>query len=643
LIAAGSPWYLEEIFMVDVVCYYRHSTDNAQQDANSIPRQRDNCRGLVVRNGWRMIEEVEDKGLSGTGDKRNLSLLAQRTRNNEISFDVLLVDDQSRLTRKNVMRILEDVGWLEEQKIKVAFVKADNGKPITIDEWASDPAKLIQGWSNNQTALTAADLSVDGLMNKHQRGHLSWAAKAPFGFDKVEAPLPEGAKDNGKPYMVLRPNEDFPFVENIFKGFLSGSSIRGLVPELEKAPSYDNKVGNWTTIKGILKNPIYCGYWAYGVRNVGKMRVMNERTKRFNLNGNSLEDAASVVEYDVEHAVTKSDFLSVQTILESERSKSRGAYSSQNYRYTSLCKCSFCGGAMIARCRPEGAGGALHTTYFCGASNEKGKKCRDNPKPFAKSFTEKEMDELLQNYFGEEVSHNVSFHWSLIETVAEDIVSSSNSSKSSYQEELAKLDIEEMDIQKAYQQFRKVPDWMIGEQDRITQRRSELDQLLKQGATLSTLVQQQKDDWIAGSGSQGGHYLSIIWNIAEQYAKDELDWPNSKKAEVADQIVSVWLNSLKAGDKVKFFVKDDPDKDSGESVIAGFTFNDPDVVLDVLKSMGLESIKVAWKHGEKRGKAKWLVDGVELNFLWPDSATGLNRTLAGYCDTSSQKPTFNFS
>ena len=71
-----------------VVCYYRHSTDNAQQDANSIPRQRDNCRGLIVRNGWRMIDEVEDKGLSGTGDKKNLSLLAQRTRNNDIAFDV---------------------------------------------------------------------------------------------------------------------------------------------------------------------------------------------------------------------------------------------------------------------------------------------------------------------------------------------------------------------------------------------------------------------------------------------------------------------------------------------------------------------------------------------------------------------------
>ena len=126
-----------------VVCYYRHSTDNAQQDANSIPRQRDNCRELIVRNGWELLEEVSDKGLSGAGDKKELMGLARRTQQGDIGFDILLCDDQARLTRKNAFRIFEDIQWLEETSIKVAFVKSNNGKPITVDEWANAPENVL--------------------------------------------------------------------------------------------------------------------------------------------------------------------------------------------------------------------------------------------------------------------------------------------------------------------------------------------------------------------------------------------------------------------------------------------------------------------------------------------------------------------
>ena len=588
--------------------------------------------------------------------------LAQRTKDGALSFDILLADDQARVTRKKVTKILEDVQWLEDTNVKIAFVKSNNGEPITIDEWSNNPGELMTLWGNNQTTLKAAEMSVDGLLKKHQRGEMSWASKAPFGFDKVEADRPAGAKDNGKPYTVLQPNEDFPVVAEIYKGFLSGSSIRGLVPELEKAPRYASTPANSTTVKYILRSPIYCGLWAYGCRNVGKIKVINDKTPRFNFNTNVLKDAISVIDYEVEKAVPKEEFLAVQKILDSNKSKSRGAPALRNYRYTSLCKCASCGGAIVAHNRPEGAGGAMHITYKCAASSEAGKKCRNHPKPYAKSFTEEEMDEFIEGFFAEHVSHSVSFHWSLIEKVAQDIVSNSTSSKSSYREEMATLEIDELDVQKLWHSLRGgTPDWLLEKQDKITDRKAELKKLLSQGATLSTIVQQKRDDWVAGSGSEGGRYLSIIWEIAEEYAFADLDWPDEKKTSVAGDIAERYLSSLQGGDKFRLHLSDweeVQDAPSGflsqygyrfrnrqnnrERRIVGFSFGDPKGVLDVLASMGLDSINVRWTLGSKRGKDKWCVDSLELSFIWSDFVTGLHKTLTGTYQIGDQITSVSF-
>ena len=77
-----------------------------------------------------------------------------------------------------------------------------------------------------------------------------------------------------------------------------------------------------------------------------------------------------------------------------------------------------------------------------------------------------------------------------------------------------------------------------------------------------------------------------------------------------------------------------------DDVLVGFTFSEPELVLDLLKSMGLETVSVDWALGEKRGKAKWEVGAVTLAFSWPDSVTGLNTTLTGVFATCDEIPAF---
>ena len=79
-----------------------------------------------------------------------------------------------------------------------------------------------------------------------------------------------------------------------------------------------------------------------------------------------------------------------------------------------------------------------------------------------------------------------------------------------------------------------------------------------------------------------------------------------------------------------------------DDVLVGFTFSEPELVLDLLKSMSLETVSVDRALGEKRGKAKWEVGAVTLAFSWPDSVTGLNTTLTGSLQSSNQSLEISF-
>ena len=79
-----------------------------------------------------------------------------------------------------------------------------------------------------------------------------------------------------------------------------------------------------------------------------------------------------------------------------------------------------------------------------------------------------------------------------------------------------------------------------------------------------------------------------------------------------------------------------------DDVLVGFTFSEPELVLDLLKSMSLETVSVDRALGEKRGKAKWEVGAVTLAFSWPDSVTGVNTTLTGCLQSSNQSLEISF-
>ena len=82
-----------------VAIYARYSTD-MQREA-SIDDQYRNCKKYVEKENWRIIKHYEDKAISGTvkdrpGYQKMLTDAEAKT------FDILLIDDLSRLSRDDI-------------------------------------------------------------------------------------------------------------------------------------------------------------------------------------------------------------------------------------------------------------------------------------------------------------------------------------------------------------------------------------------------------------------------------------------------------------------------------------------------------------------------------------------------------------
>src|ERR1035441_10580328 len=80
--------------------YARFSSD--RQSPASIDDQLRQCRDFAVRHGWELLEQhvYRDEAISGAGiDRPGLVRLLEATSRPDRPFDVLLLDDTSRLSR----------------------------------------------------------------------------------------------------------------------------------------------------------------------------------------------------------------------------------------------------------------------------------------------------------------------------------------------------------------------------------------------------------------------------------------------------------------------------------------------------------------------------------------------------------------
>lgn len=224
--------------------YARYSSD--QQSASSLEDQLRNCRSYCTRHGWPAPVEFTDAAMSGARIDRPgyQRLLAEASR-----FDVILVDDLSRLSRDSI-ESAQSVKRLSFAGIRLIGVSdgVDTGRK-------SHKAEVgLRG--------LMSELYLDDLRDKTHRGLTGRALAGasagglPYGYRVTD--VGQRAVDDAQAAIVRR----------VFAAYLAGESPRAIAAALnrDRIPSARGSTWAMTAIHGDLRrgigmlvNPIYAG------------------------------------------------------------------------------------------------------------------------------------------------------------------------------------------------------------------------------------------------------------------------------------------------------------------------------------------------------------------------------------------------
>jgi site-specific DNA recombinase len=315
---------------VRVAAYARYSSDQ-QRDA-SLEDQLRNCRGLCDRQGWPTPVEFTDAAMSGArndrpGYKRLLDAAGD--------FDVILVDDLSRLSRDSI-ESAQAVKRLTFAGVRLIGVSdgVDTGrKGHKVDVG-------LRGLMSELFLTDLADKTHRGLKGRALAG--SSAGGLPYGYSV--AGVGGRAIDPAKAEVVRR----------IFAEFLQGRSARAIAAGLNVDRIPSSRGGTWcmTAIYGdtkrgigILANPIYVGrqIWNRSTwekhpdtgRRIRKERPRNEWV------------VSELPELAIVDAAT---WQAVQDRLGGTRQPHYGAPKAgrqPKHLLSGILRCGTCGGAMV--------------------------------------------------------------------------------------------------------------------------------------------------------------------------------------------------------------------------------------------------------------------------------------------------------
>jgi site-specific DNA recombinase len=350
-----------------VALYARYSSEH--QKESSIEDQNRNCETRASREGWEITARYADRAISGTTSDRpdyQRMLVDAKAK----VFDVLLVDDFSRLSRDSVeteqtRRRL--VHW------GVRLIGVTDG----IDT-ASKGHEMMSGFKsiiNSQYISDLRDKISRGLVGKALKGF--HCGGRTYGYRLVPELHPTKTDPYGRPERVatrLAIDEDQAvWVRQIFAWYADGWSPIKIVGELNRqevpAPgaSWRRKYvgtptwsagalqGDLTHGTGLLNNPLYRGLYVWG-------RSRREKDPDTGSRARVMRDRKDWIEVPVPHLRIIDEAL-WELVTARRAEVSRGVYDLRKlhsrarstgarpkYLFSGLLVCGHCGGKFVVCC-----------------------------------------------------------------------------------------------------------------------------------------------------------------------------------------------------------------------------------------------------------------------------------------------------
>lgn len=322
--------------------YARYSSD-AQREA-SIRDQLRNIETYCERAGWPVPALFQDQAISGSRtDRPGYQAMLDAARDGR--FDVLLVDDFSRLSRDHVeaaqaVRTLKFLG--------IRLIGVSDGL-----DTARAGYKLETGFRG-----LMAELYLDDLAEKTHRGLMGQALEGysagglPYGYDSSN---PEG---KGAKRSICE--DEARWVRWIFEQYVAGLSPRAIVAELNRLGVPSPRGGKWAATAvypdakgvGMLGNAIYNGRqvwnktkWVKDPASGRRRRTLRPRSEWVITEHDELkiiDDATWAA------AEARTRAIRAKTAQQKQNgSRATGGGGSQRYLFSGLLKCGCCGGAYI--------------------------------------------------------------------------------------------------------------------------------------------------------------------------------------------------------------------------------------------------------------------------------------------------------
>lgn len=335
--------------------YSRYSSD--RQSPSSIEDQVRKCREYAQSKGWEILDGhlYADRAISGASAERaGLKSLMHAATQKE--FDVALVDDSSRLSRK-LSDALNLADQLRFAGVRLIFVSQG------IDSESEQGEVLLA------THGIADSLYIRELGKKTHRGlegkvlHSLHAGGRIFGYRSVPIEDPERRDQYGRllisgARLAVEPAEA-KIVEKIFQLYASGLSIKATAKRLNaegvRSPQpRDGRQQSWapSSVRHILRNERYRGIVTWG-----RTRKVRNPTNGRRINRHKPESEWIRVEVPEQKIVSEALWARVRERLSfvnrvyGERGKKGGLLrsraASSPYIFSGILKCGSCGSNFV--------------------------------------------------------------------------------------------------------------------------------------------------------------------------------------------------------------------------------------------------------------------------------------------------------
>jgi DNA invertase Pin-like site-specific DNA recombinase len=340
---------------VRAVAYYRMSTD--RQEA-SIPEQREAVQALAQRNGYRILREYLDEGVSGDDTERRAGFLSMREdATNRGDFAAILCWDQDRFGRFDTL----DAGyWIKPiRDAGVRLVTVAQGE-IDWEDFGGRLLYTVQQEGKHQFLRDMSRNVLRGMLAKARRGE--WlGGKPPYAYRLDESKR-----------LIIGPPEEVRVVRWLFDQYAhKGATLGDLMDRLNRdgTPSPGGKLWGKTTVHKILQRPVYAGVLAWNRRHDGKYHevrggaiAVSGRKKRHRANAERewvCLDAPQLA------LVDRATFDRAQQNMVANRDSCTPNRGKRVFLFTGLLFCGECGWPMHGAYQHKGG----FNRYICGNYN----------------------------------------------------------------------------------------------------------------------------------------------------------------------------------------------------------------------------------------------------------------------------------